>query len=51
MLPVTATEIATWAIAAVAGIAVIGGGIALRVSKRRRQNETAAEHADDAADA
>ena len=46
-LPVTATEIASWAIALIAVAIVVIGGVVLLVSRRRK----AARAEDDAADA
>lgn len=55
-LPVTATEIASWAIAAIAIAIVVVGGIVLLVSRRRRAAQAAspadaAEPGSDARDA
>ncbi|SDI01719.1 LPXTG cell wall anchor domain-containing protein [Agrococcus jejuensis] len=44
-LPVTATEIASWAIALIAVAIVVVGGIVLLVSRRRKAQDAAAEPA------
>lgn len=45
-LPVTATEIASWAIALIAVAIVVIGGIVLLVTRRRRAAQTQADDAD-----
>lgn len=45
-LPVTATEIASWAIALIAVAIVVIGGVVLLVSRRRRAAQTQADDAD-----
>jgi len=49
-LPVTATEIASWAIALVAVAIVLIGGVVLLVSRRRRAAQTQADDADASAE-
>ncbi|MFC7430434.1 MULTISPECIES: LPXTG cell wall anchor domain-containing protein [unclassified Agrococcus] len=45
-LPVTATEIASWAIAAIAIAIVVVGGVMLLVSRRRKAAQTPAQPAE-----